>query len=152
MTQDMTTTSKNVTAVDREMMSYVHNSQLRHKQLKFTYSHYTDSDMREHELAKELLRSRQRRYAMNLTAFMHYKTRKVLEEQADLVTKFGQAGVNAALGDGADQGTPKHGDEQKFNTLNRKITMPEMLSPVPRHLVTARQRWNDRFDRKIRTM
>lgn len=40
-----------------------------------------------------------RKLQKSFIAFMQFKTLKVLEDQAKLVNEYGQAGVNAALGD-----------------------------------------------------
>lgn len=88
-----------ITLIDRQMMSYVHRTRERHFQLFRSYQQKTNSTeckLREGEM---LRRRWHRRLQKSFIAFMQFKTMKVLEEQAKLVHQYGQASVNAALGD-----------------------------------------------------
>lgn len=88
-----------ITLIDRQMMSYVHRTRERHFQLFRSYQQKTNSTeckLREGEM---LRRRWHRRLQKSFIAFMQFKTMKVLEEQAKLVHDYGQASVNAALGE-----------------------------------------------------
>ena len=139
---------RSIGRADREMMNYVHLSRERYDQLRYTYQHYSDSEYRMHQKSTELLRLRRRRLNNSFNAFIHYKIKHLLNDQLTLSTKYSQAGINAALGDNADKNIPLHPNDQMFQSIHKRINRPSALLPVPKHIVTPRQRRNDRFDRR----
>ncbi|KAK7200079.1 hypothetical protein NESM_000057500 [Novymonas esmeraldas] len=138
-----------VSILDRRMMAYVHRSRLRHFQLFRSYqqkSSATECKLREGEM---LRRRWHRKLQKSFIAFMQFKTMKVLEEQAKLVSQYGQASVNAALGD--PQTAP--GDaarERKYVALRRRVQTLPSIQLVPKHVATMKQIHNDRFNYRWR--
>ncbi|KAG5473817.1 hypothetical protein LSCM1_04448 [Leishmania martiniquensis] len=138
-----------VSIVDRRMMAYVHRSRLRHFQLFRSYqqkSNTTECKLREGEF---LRRRWHRKLQKSFIAFMQFKTMKVLEEQAKLVSQYGQASVNAALGD--PQAVA--GDaalERKYAALHRRVNTLPKIQLVPKHVATMKQIHNDRFNYRWR--
>ncbi|CCW59663.1 unnamed protein product [Phytomonas sp. EM1] len=138
-----------VTMVDRGMMSYVHRSRLRHFQLFRSYqqkSNTTECKLREGEM---LRRRWHRRIQKSFIAFMQFKTMKVLEEQAKLVNQYGQASVNAALGDPWNV-TSQTDRERRYAVLHRRIKTLPSVNIVPKHVATMKQIHNDRFNYRWR--
>lgn len=138
-----------VSIVDRRMMAYVHRSRLRHFQLFRSYqqkSNSTECKLREGEF---LRRRWHRQLQKSFIAFMQFKTMKVLEEQAKLVSQYGQASVNAALGDPqAAAGDVAH--ERKYAALHRRVQTLPRIQLVPKHVATMKQIHNDRFNYRWR--
>lgn len=138
-----------VTMVDRRMMAYVHRSRLRHFQLFRSYqqkSKSTECKLREGEM---LRRRWHRRLQKSFIAFMQFKTMKVLEEQAQLVSQYGQASVNAALGDLPPR-TGDAGRERAYTALRRRLQTLPSVQLVPKHVATMKQIHNDRFNYRWR--
>ncbi|CCW67356.1 unnamed protein product [Phytomonas sp. Hart1] len=138
-----------VTMVDRGMMNYVHRSRLRHFQLFRSYqqkSNATECKLREGEM---LRRRWHRRLQKSFISFMQFKTMKVLEEQAKLVNQYGQASVNAALGDPWNV-TSQTERERRYAVLHRRIKSLPTVNTVPKHIATMKQIHNDRFDYRWR--
>lgn len=134
-----------VSLLDRRMMSYVHRSRLRHFQLFRSYqekSNSTECKLREGEM---LRRRWHRKLQKSFIAFMQFKTMKVLEEQAKLVSQYGQASVNAALGDPYDA-TTSAARERKYVALRRRVQTLPSIQMVPKHVATMKQIHNDRFN------
>lgn len=151
-----------ITLVDRQMMAYVHHTRERHFQLRTAYqqkSNATECKLREGEL---LRRRWHRKLQKSFIAFMQFKTMKVLEEQAQLVHQYGQASVNAALGDpgqgmlrspsGGKKSEVNSGEEagaevkRAFASLHRKVQALPSVAVVPKHVATMKQIHNDRFN------
>eukprot|EP00796_Vickermania_ingenoplastis_P000480 gene480-260_t len=175
MTEEVKRSGMPITLIDRQMMSYVHRTRERHYQLFRSYQQKTSSTeckLREGEM---LRRRWHRRLQKSFIAFMQFKTMKVLEEQAQLVHAYGQASVNAALGDpwqndascssqvrlattlGPSTGPVEStSDDQtaarqrKFAVLRRKVQVLPAVNPVPKHVATMKQIHNDRFNYRWR--
>jgi hypothetical protein len=131
--------------LDRRMMNYVHRSRLRHFQLFRSYqqkSNSTECKLREGEM---LRRRWHRKLQKSFIAFMQFKTMKVLEEQAKLVSQYGQASVNAALGDPYTATTSAE-RERKYVALRRRVQTLPSIQVVPKHVATMKQIHNDRFN------
>lgn len=141
------TPGQSLLSIDRGMMSYVHSTKIRHRQLRASYSHSSGNTERIRVLDSFYSRRRQRKLHVGFRAFMHFKTKCLLEEQAALVSTYSQAAVNYVLGD-----TNLEGEEvqKKLNMIQRRVQSPELQLPVPRLVVTPRQRHPDRFDRRQR--
>lgn len=138
-----------VSMVDRQMMSYVHRSRLRHFQLFRSYqqkSNTTECKLREGEM---LRRRWHRKLQKSFITFMQFKTMKVLEEQAKLVSQYGQASVNAALGDPWNANTDAE-RERKYVGLRRQVKTLPSIQMVPKHVATMKQIHNDRFNYRWR--
>ncbi|AAZ10446.1 uncharacterized protein TEOVI_000163300 [Trypanosoma equiperdum] len=138
-----------ITLVDRRIMHYVHHSRLRHFQLFRSYqekSNSTECKLREGEM---LRRRWHRRLQKSFIAFMQFKTMKVLEDQARLVNTYGQAAVNAALGDPWNA-TDNVARERKSAAVRRQVRALPMVNVVPKHVATMKQIHNDRFNYRWR--
>lgn len=138
-----------IAMIDRSMMHYVHRTRIRHHQLFRSYqqkSSATECKLREGEL---LRRRWHRRLQKSFIAFMQYKTMKILEDQAKLVNEYGQASVNAALGDPSQTNTDEARGRQ-FALLNRRIRTLPSVNLVPKHVATMKQIHNDRFNMRWR--
>ncbi|CAD2218536.1 hypothetical protein AGDE_04209 [Angomonas deanei] len=144
-----------VSMVDRQMMNYVHRSRLRHFQLFLSYqqkSHATQNKLREGEM---LRRAWQRKVQKAFISFIQFKTMKTLEEQAALVTRYGQASVNAALGEEkqymeTDEKGGPDAKKKQFQRLHRQIQRLPSVQPIPKHVATMKQIHNDRFNHRWR--
>lgn len=166
-----------ITLIDRQMMSYVHRTRERHFQLFRSYQQKTNSTeckLREGEM---LRRRWHRRLQKAFITYMQFETKKVLEKQAELVHQYGQASVNAALGDphaslglgagaslGAASESAQHGAgssggdgsgsdsvrQRKISVLRRSVTALPSLQMVPKHVATMKQIHNDRFNYRWR--
>jgi hypothetical protein len=134
-------------SIDRGMMSYVHNTKIRHRQLRASYSHTSGNTERIRVLDSFFSRRRQRKLHLGFRAFMHFKTKCLLEEQAALVTTYSQSAVNYVLGDSSLENDEI---QKKLAVIQRRIQTPDLQLPVPRLVVTPRQRHPDRFDRRQR--
>lgn len=138
-----------ITMVDRRMMQYVHRSRERHFQLFRSYqqkSSTTECKLREGEM---LRRRWHRQLQKSFIAFMQYKTMKVLEDQGKLVSKYGQASVNAALGDPWNCTTDAQ-RERQYVALRRQVHALPSIAMVPKHVATMKQIHNDRFNYRWR--
>lgn len=161
-----------VTMIDRQMMHYVHRTRERHHQLFRSYQQKTTSTeckLREGEM---LRRRWHRKLQKSFIVYMQYATMKVLEDQSRLVTQYGQASVNAALGDPYDLPVPSSVSarassaaggkppvldqaatevrERKFAALHRRIRTLPTINVVPKHVATMKQIHNDRFNMRWR--
>ncbi|KAH9598906.1 hypothetical protein LSM04_003576 [Trypanosoma melophagium] len=138
-----------ITLIDRRIMHYVHRSRIRHFQLFRSYqqkSSSTECKLREGEM---LRRRWHRRLQKSFIAFMQFKTMKVLEDQARLVNRYGQAAVNAALGDPCEAATTEQ-RERKWAAIRRKVRTLPTVNVVPKHVATMKQIHNDRFNYRWR--
>ncbi|ORC90218.1 uncharacterized protein TM35_000092680 [Trypanosoma theileri] len=138
-----------ITLIDRRIMHYVHRSRIRHFQLFRSYqqkSNSTECKLREGEM---LRRRWHRRLQKSFIAFMQFKTMKVLEDQARLVNQYGQAAVNAALGDPCEAVTSEQ-RERKWAAIRRKVRTLPTVNVVPKHVATMKQIHNDRFNYRWR--
>ena len=148
------TAGKSLLSVDRSMMNYVHANRIRHQQLRHSYSHESPMYRRATSLREFAHRQRIRKIQNGFRAVVHHEIKRTLEEKAMLVNKYGQAAVNEALGDTVARSTPNMSAaertkvEGKINAIHRKVTVPEVQLPVPKHVVTPRQRKPARFDRR----
>ncbi|EPY37754.1 hypothetical protein AGDE_06180 [Angomonas deanei] len=141
--------------VDRQMMNYVHRSRLAPLPavsfLSAKVARYADK-LREGEM---LRRAWQRKVQKAFISFIQFKTMKTLEEQAALVTRYGQASVNAALGEEkqymeTDEKGGPDAKKKQFQRLHRQIQRLPSVQPIPKHVATMKQIHNDRFNHRWR--
>uniref|UniRef100_A0A7S1PKC2 Uncharacterized protein n=1 Tax=Neobodo designis TaxID=312471 RepID=A0A7S1PKC2_NEODS len=137
---------KSITQVDNEIMDYVHKTRIRHDQMMTTYH----GMKRSRQIAIWNARAAQRRWHTKMyrayQTFVQYETMKTLKEQAGLVTQYGQAAVNRAIGDYKTLDERK----QRATLVKRLVSAPTVIkSPTP-HVLTQRQAVAHRFDRKWR--
>jgi hypothetical protein len=130
------------------MMQYVHQTRHRHYQLFRSYQEKTRSTEVKLREGQFLRRRNHRRLQKAFIAFMQYKTKKVLEDQARLVNRFGQAAVNRALGD-LETDSPEE-SSKKMEVIRRKIRTLPSIPTVPKHIATMKQIHNDRFNYRWR--
>jgi hypothetical protein len=136
------TPKRTIAAIDRDMMTYVHRLKIRHRQLRRSYSEKPPSMQRQMEKKQVHARAWTRKVHLAYKAYMQFATMRTLREQARLVTVFGQAAVNEALGDVRGER-----DRQRLvSTLHRAVRQPPVVQPVRKHVVTRYQKHNDRFD------
>jgi hypothetical protein len=140
------TSRKSLATVDREMMNYVQQHRLRHQQLAMSYSRRRPTKIRKQREANVQQRRRQRKLQTAFKAYMQFQVKRTLETQAALASQYGQASVNAALGD-YDTAA---GKERLCTMIERKVRAPVSVAPVKRHQVTRVQHHNDRFDLRWR--
>lgn len=148
-----------ITLIDRQMMAYVHRTRERHFQLFRSYQQKTNSTeckLREGEM---LRRRWHRRLQKSFIAFMQFKTMKVLEEQAKLVHQYGQAAVNAALGDPmastsepvvSVRGTPSFPPSSTPTSASSSSTSPE--EEGVKAASTRRQQKFSQLRRKVQSL
>lgn len=137
-----------ITMIDRDMMNYVHRTKVRHWQLFRSYTWKMPATVRK-KLENEFFRRRwQRRYQKSFIAFMQFEIKKTLEEKAKLVNKFGQASINRALGDPAND-TEQVADK-KWAVIRRQVRTPRITINAPKHVATMKQIHNDRFNQRWR--
>lgn len=137
-----------ISLVDRRIMQYVHRSKLRHFQLARTYQEkYRSTEVKLGE-GSFLRRRWQRRVQKAFIAFMQFKIKGVLEDQARMVNQFGQSAVNRALGDPANDGEAQR--SRKVDAIRRKVRSLPSIPAVARHVATMKQIHNDRFDMRWR--
>ncbi len=137
-----------VTLVDRRIMSYMHTNKLRQFQMARSYQEKTYSTRRKHAMGEMLRRRVHRKVQKAFIAFMQFKIKKTLEEQARLVNAFGQTAVNRALGDPANDS--EQTKAKKWAVINRRVKVLPAIPSSPRHVATMRQIQADRFDRRWR--
>ena len=135
---------RSITAVDRDMMNYVHMHRLRHYQMARSYNERTESTWRKNREGEFYRRRWGKKLQASFIAFMQFKTERCLKEQADLVTKYGQASVNRALGDPAFD--TKSQKSERFAMLDRRIRAPPPIQPVKKYIATMYQLHPARFD------
>ncbi|EPY24075.1 hypothetical protein STCU_07337 [Strigomonas culicis] len=134
-----------LTMIDREMMDYVHRTRLRHAQLFRSYQQKSNATQVKLHEGEMLRRKWHRRLQKSFIAYLQYKTIMVLKEQAQLVTEYGQASVNAALGEPVHAQAPEE-KQRVINRLHRHIHALPNVNPVPKHIATMKQIHNDRFN------
>lgn len=137
-----------ITIVDKQMMRYVHQTKVRHYQLFRSYqqkSNSTENKLREGEM---LRRRWHRKLQKSFIAFMQFKIMKTLEDQAKLVNEYGQASVNAALGDPTQLTDADR--ERRWTGIRRKVHALPVVQTVPKHVATMKQIHNDRFNYRWR--
>jgi hypothetical protein len=140
------TPKRSVAAIDRDMLNYVHRLRIRHRQQRRIYSEKSPTMMKNFEKKEVHMRNWLRKVQLAYRSYAQYATMRVLREQAQLVNKYGQSAVNAALGDFK---TEK--DKQKMlGMLHRAVRQPPVARPVKKHVVTRFQKHNDRYDIKWR--
>lgn len=132
--------------IDREMLNYVHSLRERHEQMVRSFHQVTPSATRRRHEMKRWLRMRDNYLQTAFKAFVQYKTKETLREQARLVTKYSQAGVNRALGDVETARERQHA----LQVVQRAVMAPVMQNPAPKNIVTRFQHHPDRFDRQYR--
>jgi hypothetical protein len=137
------TPRKAIGQIDREMLSYVHQHKIRHDQLVRSYHRTGQSAMRRRWLNREA-KFRRHKYLSNAyKTYLQFETMKTLREQAQLVTRYGQAAVNKALGDW--ESTEQR--QQRAALVRRAVRTPPMQAPAPMTVVTRMQHYPDRFTR-----
>ena len=132
-------------SVDRELLQYSMESGVR-QWVMYRRIRWGPTRDRTREDRLFFLRRRSRMLNRAFNGYMHFEIRKTLQEQASLVDKYGQAAVNAALG--SELYNLK--SAQAKNTLKglqAKIYAPPVARPVIKHVITMKQRINDRFNR-----
>lgn len=140
------TPRRSISAVDRDMMNYVHRLRIRHRQQRRIFSEKGPTMFRNFEKKEYHQRQWLRKLQLSFRAYVQYATMRTLREQAQLVNKYGQTAVNAALGDYRSEK-----DKQKMlSTIHRVVRQPPVAGPVKKHVVTRFQRHNDRYDIKWR--
>ncbi len=137
-----------ITLVDRKMMSCMHTNKLRHFQLARSYHEKMYSTRRKHASGEMLRRRVHRKVQKAFIAFMQFKIKQTLEEQAKLVNTFGQTAVNTALGNPAADAPERQA--KQWAVINRKVKSLPTIPTSPRHIATMRQIQPDRFDRRWR--
>lgn len=133
-----------ISLIDRRMMAYVHTTKVRHHQLFRSYQEKqrsTESKLREGAM---LRRRWHRRLQKSFITFMQFKMKTMLEEQAALVSTFGQAAVNRALGDPAME--KPESTQKRWDGIRRKVKALPPIMTAPKHVATMKQIHNDRFD------
>ena len=140
------TAKKSVTEIDREMMRYVHQHRIRHNQLFESYHRVTNATRRKKGAVQEFRIRRTRYLQKAFIAYTQFETMKTLKEQATLVSKYGQAAVNDAVG------MPRDTEQrnQRMGLIRRAMRAPVTLNQAPVHVVTRKQHIPERFDRIYR--
>jgi len=146
VTEDLAKSGQTIQAADRDVMRYLHATKVRHNQMERSY-HQRGRSHRITRREQHMWKRRSHRYLLTaFKAYMQFATKGVLQEQARLVTKFGQAAVNRALGQ-------PQSEAEAIATATataKRMKAPAPSAPVPRHRVTMGQRFNDRFDNRYR--
>ena len=135
----------NPLSVDREMLQYTMDSGIR-QWVMYRRIRWGPTRDRTREDRLFYLRRRNRMLNRAFHGYMQYEIRKTLQEQAGLIDQYGQAAVNCALG--SELYDLK--SEQAKNTLQSlqaKIHAPPVARPVIKHVITMKQKINDRFNR-----
>ncbi|KNH04673.1 hypothetical protein XU18_4161 [Perkinsela sp. CCAP 1560/4] len=133
----------NPLSVDREMLNYVMETGIRQWVMYRRIRWGPTSDrLREDRLF--YIRRRQRLLNRSFNGYMQYEIRKTLQDQASLVDQYGQAAVNCALGSELYDMKSTEA-KNRLQTLQSKIHSPPVARPVIRHVMTMKQRLNDRF-------
>ena len=134
--------------IDRRMMSYMHNNKLRQFQMARSYQEKNYSTRRKAENGEVFRRRVHRKLQKAFIAFMQFKIKRTLEEQAKLVNAFGQTAVNTALGDPANNS--EESKTKQWAVINRRVKSLPSIPTSPRHVATMKQIHPDRFDRRWR--
>ena len=136
------TPRRSIAAIDRDMLNYVQKLRIRHRQMRRSGGEKSPSAFRNYEKKEVHMRGWLRKVQLAVRSYVHYSTMRALRDQARLVTQYGQAAVNAALGDFRSER-----DKQRLGaTLHRAVRAPPVVMPVRKHVVTRMQKHNDRFD------
>jgi hypothetical protein len=141
------TNRRSITEIDREMMGYVHANRTRHDQMARSYHEIGKSKQRSRMQNREFYMRRLRYMQTAYKAYFQYETFRTLQQQAKLVTQYGQAAVNRALGDRA---VKREDRGKRAAAVRRMVRAVPMQSPVPNNIVTRFQHYPDRFNRKYR--
>ena len=138
----------NIMNVDREWMHYAMETGVRqwvmYRRVSWGASHdraKADTIFYRSRRAKLLNR--------NFNAYMHFRIRKLLEEQANLSNKYGQAAVNQALGSELSD-LKQSTEKKKWENIRFRIQKLPPSRPVTKHIITMRQIHNDRFNKIFR--
>jgi hypothetical protein len=145
MTEEVTS-RKSITQIDNEMLSYVHATRIRHDQLMMSY-HRIPPTRRARLFKSREAKTRRSDYLRKAyKAYVQFETMKTLRSQASLVSTYGQAAVNRAVGDYRTQ----EERQQRMGLVRRMVNAPRVTQAPPKHVLTRKQAVAHRFDRMWR--
>ena len=140
--------NNNITMVDREWMHETMSIGLR-PWVMYRRVEHTPTYNRERVKVHTLRRRHFKSLENSMKGFMQFKVMGLLKQQATMVNKYGQASVNAAMGDRLEDVDAEKAN-RKYVAIRKRMSSPPPSHPVTKHIATMYQIHNDRWNMKSR--